>query len=130
MEQIVFTHFLKKGFRTKKWETTEGYQQTDEWGRSTSSFVLGSREVLLPCETQYIVQSKPTHSQQGEAIEYCRFQSPQTHIYQKISKHSFCHTAFLTASFFIQISNTEVDGYSANSGHINTWLFNTMNDNF
>ena len=28
------------------------------------------------------------------------------------------HTAFLIASFFIQILNTKVNSYSANSGHI------------
>ena len=55
----------------------------------------------------------------SKAIGYCRFQSPWIRIDLKSSKHIFCHTAFLTALLFIQISNTKVNRYGTNSGNVN-----------
>ena len=42
----------------QKWETTKGYQWTDNQGRSTPSFVLGINSVSLPCRAQVLVWHK------------------------------------------------------------------------
>ena len=56
----------------------------------------------------------------GKAIGYFKFQSPRTHTDLKNLSIAFRHTSFITSSLFIQISNTEVGRYSANSGHFDT----------